>query len=476
MISLFEHMIQFGVASTYRIQRILLHEYFLDELLDTRYGHNLSKDDLFVAHKRGFSVPKFDVFPGAATLSKSSSKHDPKIIQTCNNTVVSNVSKASPQCCKRVMFVGLGGKFATILRKFPFIVKCPNQIMKAKSNVNTCTVVVDHVDVPMAIASADLVVFTHIGGYMSLNLWRDLLRYKHENQRWVFSTIESAIYVRGLLPPWNLRNETYDYADTFLSHTDVTTVYGSYQPFQIGKPKGLWNGTDHLAGKKRLISWTASHCETLQWNRKRFVNDLESLLSVDTYGKCGKLSICSATWKADCSLEFDNLMKTYKFGLALENSCCNEYITEKFWNMLTLGTVPVVIGPPLEDLVKLAPPNSFVHADQFESMDEMAEYLLYLDGNDTAYKEYFTWKRKGQIQQDTTPDHYKRAVSDGTICQLMTRLQEDSMSSKKGIPSTPFNVYSSSWEDTCVSCGRHRWLKDYEYSPDHMRKSSSLWA
>ncbi|PIK36730.1 putative alpha-(1,3)-fucosyltransferase 6-like [Apostichopus japonicus] len=329
----------------------------------------------------------------------------------------------------------------------------------------------------MAIASADLVVFTHIGSYMSLNLWRDLLRYKHENQRWVFSTIESAIYVRGLLPPWNLRNETYDFADTYLSHTDVTTVYGSYQPFQIGKPKRLWNDTEHLAGKKRVISWTASHCETLQWNRHGFVHDLEKLLSVDTYGKCGKLSICSATWEANCSLKFDNLMKTYKFGLALENSCCKEYITEKFWNMLSLGTVPVVIGPPLEGLVKLAPPNSFIHADQFESMDKMAEYLLYLDGNDTAYKEYFTWKREGQILQDTIPEHYKRAVSDGTICQLMKRLQEDSVSaSEKGVPRTPFNVYSSSWEDTCVSCGRHRWLKKYEYPPDHKHKSSSLWA
>ena len=36
----------------------------------------------------------------------------------------------------------------------------------------------------------------------------------------------------------------------------------------------------------------------------------------------------------------------YKFTLAMENYACDDYITEKLWRPLRLGSVPIVFGAP----------------------------------------------------------------------------------------------------------------------------------
>ena len=56
-----------------------------------------------------------------------------------------------------------------------------------------------------------------------------------------------------------------------------------------------------------------------------------------------------------------------KFYLAFENAFhCNDYISEKFWrNGLNEGFVPIVFGPHPDDVKKVAPPNSYIHAETF---------------------------------------------------------------------------------------------------------------
>ena len=51
---------------------------------------------------------------------------------------------------------------------------------------------------------------------------------------------------------------------------------------------------------------------------------------VDVYGKCGKLK-CSRDNETECFLMLD---QDYKFYLSFENSLCEDYVTEKFFNML----------------------------------------------------------------------------------------------------------------------------------------------
>lgn len=44
--------------------------------------------------------------------------------------------------------------------------------------------------------------------------------------------------------------------------------------------------------------------------------------------------------------DFLQLMAKYKFTIAFENAIGDDYITEKLWRPLMLGSVPIYLGSP----------------------------------------------------------------------------------------------------------------------------------
>ena len=91
------------------------------------------------------------------------------------------------------------------------------------------------------------------------------------------------------------------------------------------------------------------------------------------------------------------LQKDYKFYLAFENSNCKDYVTEKFFtNALHNGVVPIAMGASMEEYAAIAPPNSFLHVDQFGSPADLAEYLKVLDRDDNLYNDFFRWQTQGE--------------------------------------------------------------------------------
>ena len=90
----------------------------------------------------------------------------------------------------------------------------------------------------------------------------------------------------------------------------------------------------------------------------------------------------------------DAFWSKMRFYLAFENAIhCTDYISEKFWrNSLTATLVPVVFGPHYLDVAKVAPPNSFIHAEQFATAADLVFYMDFLWKNDTAYLDYHKWR------------------------------------------------------------------------------------
>nr|CAD2155546.1 unnamed protein product [Meloidogyne enterolobii] len=81
----------------------------------------------------------------------------------------------------------------------------------------------------------------------------------------------------------------------------------------------------------------------------------------------------------------------HMFYLAFENSVCKEYITEKFWNLKHL-IVPIVLSRRVFNNTKI-PDNVYIAVDDFNNVEELAKYLLYLQKNETAYLKYFEWTK-----------------------------------------------------------------------------------
>ncbi|BHF82407.1 Alpha-(1,3)-fucosyltransferase 7 [Sparganum proliferum] len=61
------------------------------------------------------------------------------------------------------------------------------------------------------------------------------------------------------------------------------------------------------------------------------------------------------------------------------------------------GMVPIVYGASREEFYARAPPNSYIHVDDFKTVKDLASHLNYLDKNDTAYASYFAWKEHGEV-------------------------------------------------------------------------------
>lgn len=86
------------------------------------------------------------------------------------------------------------------------------------------------------------------------------------------------------------------------------------------------------------------------------------------------------------------------------------------------------MGGRRDDYFNLAPPNSYIHVDDFHSPAHLAAYLRYLDGNDTAYAAFFAWKALGSIgvSGSSPPDtlsNQKEVVKSINFCGYSRRPQ-----------------------------------------------------
>lgn len=140
-----------------------------------------------------------------------------------------------------------------------------------------------------------------------------------------------------------------------------------------------------IAGKKKFAAWFVSHCETLS-NREGLTRSLQKYVNVDVFGACGTLKCPHNSSKCDRMIDTD-----YKFYLAFENSLCLDYVTEKFYNALSRQVVSVVFGGA--DYTKIAPPHSYIDAEKFKTVKELADYLIYLDKHPKEYARYFWWRQ-----------------------------------------------------------------------------------
>jgi len=114
-------------------------------------------------------------------------------------------------------------------------------------------------------------------------------------------------------------------------------------------------------------------------------------IQIDIFGSCVGKHPCN--W-LDVGCE-KRKQTQYRFYLSFENSLCKDYITEKFWLRLQLSThlLPVAIGGlSQQEYDDVAPPNSYIHAYNFTSLDHLGRYLKMLMTNDTAYNRYHEWR------------------------------------------------------------------------------------
>ncbi|GFS96292.1 alpha-(1,3)-fucosyltransferase C [Nephila pilipes] len=157
--------------------------------------------------------------------------------------------------------------------------------------------------------------------------------------------------------------------------------------------------------KKKMVAWLVSNCKTPS-NREEYVLELKKTVPVDIYGSCGIYN-CLPKMSNEC---YDTLSKVYRFYLSFENSICKDYVTEKFFRILSTDMVPVVFGGA--NYSNIAPPNSYIDALAFKTPRDLGRFLLQVAKDEKKYKSYFAWKKTHQL----VDDHY--------VCQICKKLNQ----------------------------------------------------
>ncbi|XP_029940943.1 alpha-(1,3)-fucosyltransferase 7-like [Salarias fasciatus] len=258
------------------------------------------------------------------------------------------------------------------------------------------------VDQRSFLSSADVVVF-HNRELMSGHQKLPVDSPRPQGQRWAWMSLEAPVHNGDLRRFAHMFNMTMSYR----RDADIPIPYGELLP----KEADGQLTEDVPLNKTTLVCWVVSNYNRYQ-KRSKVYKELKATVDVKVYGRWTKKPLPS-----------EDLLPTISrcyFYLAFENSLSKDYITEKLWKNAYLGrAVPVVLGPQLSDYQAVAPPNSFIHVDQFPSVRELGKYLQSLAEDKKHYSDYFNWKLKWSVKLHT--DWRERLCK---ICPQYNRLPE----------------------------------------------------
>uniref|UniRef100_A0A0K2U8D5 Fucosyltransferase n=1 Tax=Lepeophtheirus salmonis TaxID=72036 RepID=A0A0K2U8D5_LEPSM len=225
----------------------------------------------------------------------------------------------------------------------------------------------------------------------------------------IYYLTESALYDCQF--DFSLYDGVFNWTMDYHPNADIPSMYGN--TYKVKKKQPVPNIQSILRKKNKLLFWISTH-RLSKGKRDNYFELLTEHISGDKYGAFGP-HYCPDSpnpMRIDCKKYF---APYYKFYFASENSLCNDYVTEKYFQVLRLPIVPVVYGKA--NYTAISPPHSFINVRDFKSPKDLAEYLTYLDKNDTAYAEYFQWKLYGHYKVSSVTQEAQK-----TLCHLCNKL------------------------------------------------------
>ncbi|XP_066989441.1 alpha-(1,3)-fucosyltransferase C-like isoform X2 [Macrobrachium rosenbergii] len=279
------------------------------------------------------------------------------------------------------------------------------------------------------------------------------------DQRWVWVDVESPLSVRGvngLINTEDIGSHQFNWTMSYHISSDIMAMNGyllpknkNFMPIRANllayhKETLKWylqalektpslEETEEMKWKAFVkqrwpVVWMSSNCNTSS-KREEYVYELSKYVRVDKYGDCGNYK-CGARYQAfNTKCWIKRLRKKYLFSLAFENSLCNHYISEKPYNPLVHGLVPIVWGGGGYE--HFLPPGSYINARMYHPR-ELAELIQDLLKNPAAYGRYHFWRQ------------FWIAKVRGSVCELCYRLHTD--------PVRGYHRNISIWRHTAEQC------------------------
>jgi len=210
----------------------------------------------------------------------------------------------------------------------------------------------------------------------------DFLIFTHIGQRHRLYNCTKIFYSQEVYPP-NWKECDYTIHSCWFPgdrafHLPIFAFGRSPDP--LLSPRGGIN-----AFRRRFCVFLAGYDDFSVRNRRELLQALGRYRKVDSFGK----ALNNTGIKADDGYHAKiALLSNYKFHVAFENKQRPGWCTEKLYDALAAGTVPIYWGDPrVEEYFN---PQAFIQARNFRTWEALAEYVAYLDQNEDLYRKYLS--------------------------------------------------------------------------------------
>eukprot|EP01080_Neovahlkampfia_damariscottae_P010628 gene10628-3251_t len=223
-------------------------------------------------------------------------------------------------------------------------------------------------------------------GFVKLHIFPFKYKKKCKNQMDIHYTME--------------KDHPKGYDMYFATRTDAD-FYAPYSGYDFSlKPFYSWKEKKNMTS---VASAYISNCQVTQYDRIATVKKLLNKgMKIDIFGGCFEKHLTSKEPKHLEKLPRDDRkvknMARYFFHLSFENGFQKGYLTEKYWQALYSGVIPIVIGA--NDLHYFEPSsNSVIHWKDLNNVDEIVEKVNEIVSDENKYNEMMKWKETGPSDQ-----------------------------------------------------------------------------
>jgi len=212
------------------------------------------------------------------------------------------------------------------------------------------------------------------------------MRRKKPGQLWVAWCIESEENWPRLRDPGYMSR--FDLTMTYRRDSDVIWGYVPYYSSADNMVRALLAPPRPKDSERPVAMLISSRVD--RSGRRAYARELARHIPIDSYGRfLRNRTLPADSWRPT---KLD-LIARYPFTIAFENSVAADYVTEKFYDPLVAGSVPVYLGAP--NVEEFAPgDHCYINVRDHAGPRALADYLKSLLSDPGAYDRFMAWKRR----------------------------------------------------------------------------------
>ncbi|KAG0145535.1 hypothetical protein CROQUDRAFT_658454 [Cronartium quercuum f. sp. fusiforme G11] len=228
-------------------------------------------------------------------------------------------------------------------------------------------------------------------------------------QKNVIFSLENAVYypvLRDARQSIRKKEGILDYEMTYRLSSDVPIPY-AYGFIDLRSPALPYSERK----QDKLIAAFISNCKPLN-DRNEVLSKMMKLLpgQIDSFGHCERnadasQALAELSKKPGSNINVtqlndwarkETIIRHYKFTIAFENADEEDYVTEKYYQALSVGSIPLHLGQPGQGgFDKFLPaPNAAINVRDYKTIEDLVNEIKNISTDEERFNKMLSWKDK----------------------------------------------------------------------------------